>query len=189
MTAKRPVQWGGSIPPRPSLEPARYKMTYMTCSEDDCYLPAVKRGFCDKHYRRMLKKERTVNGPFCRLRGCQEPRYTNGLCAMHSHRLRTLGDVGSPDRKKAKPGTGYLTPHGYRQITINGRHHLEHRLVMEEILGRSLKPFERVHHRNGIRSDNRVSNLELWATSPGQRVDDLVSFVVENYRDRVEKAL
>jgi hypothetical protein len=52
---------------------------------------------------------------------------------------------------------------------------------MERILGRSLRPGENVHHRNGVRDDNRPENLELWSTSQpsGQRVDDKIAWALE----------
>lgn len=50
----------------------------------------------------------------------------------------------------------------YRKIkTPDGRHMLEHRYVMEQVLGRQLRPDEQVHHKNHDRLDNRPENLEV----------------------------
>ena len=64
-----------------------------------------------------------------------------------------------------------MNEQGYVMLRVQGGYRMEHRIIMEKHIGRSLLPGENVHHINGVRDDNRIENLELWASSQpsGQR--------------------
>lgn len=72
-----------------------------------------------------------------------------------------------------------LYPNDLYYRLANSHHYvMEHRLIMAKYLGRVLYRYETVHHKNGIKNDNRFENLELRVSRhpSGQRVEDLLKF-------------
>ena len=117
----------------------------------------------------------------CSIKTCNREVHAKGFCYTHWRRQREHRDMEAPIPSIAR-GNGSITRKGYRVLRAGeNRDQLEHRVVMELVLGRELLPDETVHHRNGVRDDNRPENLELWSGSQpsGQRVEDLLTWAHE----------
>lgn len=88
--------------------------------------------------------------------------------SVQARRKRTLPGRSLVGYRWRMDGYVEVEAHGHPQER-DGGYVLEHRLVMEQRLGRYLLPHEDVHHLNGVRHDNRPENLELI----GSRADHL----------------
>jgi hypothetical protein len=125
----------------------------------------------------------------CKL--CDREVHAKGFCrnCYEKTRRRERGIVKKPiTHDRRKNGTGTLNNNGYVLLSIKDHPNrmpsgriLEHVYVMSEFLGRPLKKHERVHHKNGVRDDNRINNLELWTVShpSGKRVSDAIAWAKE----------
>lgn len=70
-----------------------------------------------------------------------------------------------------QPDHPYARRMGYKN---SRKYVLEHRLVVEQHLGRTLTRQEVVHHKNGDRTDNRLENLELFDSNPSHLAKTLL---------------
>lgn len=112
------------------------------------YCKNISLRFKGKPKSEEAKQKMRENHPH--LKGNKHPRWKGGRIEM-SH-----GYVGV-----------YSPNHPYRS---KANYVLEHRLIVEASLGRFLEPKEVVHHKNGIRNDNRIENLSVMSSADHCRV-------------------
>lgn len=160
------------------------------CKSDGCRKPARRRdGRCEYHYRKNLPGKR------CLIDGCDNKRKAKGWCNVHYGRWVRNGDPLVTQRVRIGVGATKTNAYGY-VLEFRPDHPaarasdgwvMQHRRVMSDHIGRPLEEYENVHHRNGVRADNRIENLELWVVRQpyGQRVDDLLEYadwIISKYR-------
>lgn len=151
------------------------------CITDGCRRPSERRdGRCEYHYRKNLPGKR------CIIEGCDMKRKARGWCNTHYGRWVRNGDPMETQRVRVGVGAIKKTKYGYvleflpdhPTSRASDGWVMQHRRVMSDYLGRPLKEYENVHHRNGVRDDNRLENLELWVVRQpqGQRVEDVLEW-------------
>lgn len=83
------------------------------------------------------------------------------------------GEIG--EKSPSYRGGRNISVAGYVRVLIpgTGSYQLEHRKVMEQYLGRKLETREHVHHKNGIKTDNRLKNLEIMGIVDHSKMETL----------------
>lgn len=127
---------------------------------------------CGKHFRRELTNKQILirnKGKFCST-ACffeaytKKPKKNAGIC-VKCGKPWNRGYIGRRfcSRKcMSRYGGGrYIDSKGYVRVIVAGKDYKEHRIVMQQHLGRPLLRSEEIHHKNGLKHDNRLCNLEL----------------------------
>ncbi len=112
--------------------------------------------------------------------------YFTGLCQDCARRSRSHNKNPNWNGGRYKTQDGYIdirlySDNPYYSMASKHYHYVrEHRYVMARHLGRCLKTKEWIHHKNGIRDDNRLENLEIH--KPGEHIKNHSKGYTDGYK-------
>ena len=159
------------------------------CLVPGCLSRPAALGLCAGHYQQRSSGvdlgvevplqgygSKTARVSCCVVPQCEKRPVNRGMCSTHTQQRASglIDDQGNQLREKKawrRPRTterwlmadGYVlieAPEGHPRARHDGSV-LEHRHVVEQYLGRYIEDWEIVHHKDGNRQNNIISNLEL----------------------------
>lgn len=79
--------------------------------------------------------------------------------------------------------------YAYKKISVDGVKIDEHRYIMEAYLNRKLNFNEVIHHKDGNKQNNDISNLEVMSRSEHNKLHNIGKQLSEEHRKKLSDAL
>lgn len=141
---------------------------------------------CNKEFLGTHRQHRQKGEGFCSRKCAGKYAYKNSYSPATAKGKKNSGWKGGII---IQDGYAYIHKPNHPSLKGTQRKYVRRcRLVMEEELGRPLKSWEQVHHKNAIKDDDRPENLEVWIVShPAGKLEYCSRYDCENCKQqRVE---
>jgi len=148
------------------------------CKIDGCGKEVKSKNFCSIHYGRLWlhgdplitkpRGRKSINKIKLNCLSCGNP---FEVYPSHADKYKCCSFECGKKYRKINPNKPKPTPWNKKKWRLNRNGYIvcyhqrkeikQHRWVMENHLGRTLLQTEYVHHKNSIKTDNRLENLEI----------------------------
>ena len=149
---------------------ARYKIKCQVCGKEVLGWRRNQK-YCSREcWEKRVSKIKRICG-YCRKEFWVNPckiRNQRGIyCSVKCRKKAMVGEKSATWKGgKRRTSKGYILIYEPKHPFAKQGCVFKHRLVMEKYLGRYLELYEQIHHKNGIKDDNRIENLEIVITNP-----------------------